>query len=60
MTAYSESFAREEIHLQQARSNGVEMGASDPTPAVGALLQYTAKSIDAKSVVEIEIGRAHV
>ena len=39
MTAYAESFAREEIHLQQARANGVEMGAFDPSPAVGALLQ---------------------
>jgi predicted O-methyltransferase YrrM len=56
MTAYSETFAREEIHLQQARANGVEMGAVDPTPAVGGLLQYVAKSLSAKSVVEIGTG----
>ncbi|MEI6038800.1 MAG: O-methyltransferase [Actinomycetes bacterium] len=56
MTAYSESFSREEIHLQQARANGVEMGAQDPTAAVGALLQYVAKSLDARSVVEIGTG----
>ncbi len=56
MTAYSENFAREEIHLQQARANGVEMGASDPSSAVGGLLQYVAKSLNAKSVVEIGTG----
>ena len=53
MSAYAEQFAREDIFMQQARNNGVEMGVADPSPAVGALLQYTASLTNAKSVVEI-------
>jgi predicted O-methyltransferase YrrM len=53
MTAYAEQFAREDIFMQQARNNGLEMGVADPSPAVGALLQYTATLTSAKSVVEI-------
>ena len=40
MTAYSESYVREDIFMQQARAYGVECGANDPSPAVGGLLQY--------------------
>ena len=53
MTAYAEQFAREDIFMQQARNNGMELGVADPSPAVGALLQFTASITHAKSVVEI-------
>lgn len=53
MGAYVEQFAREDIFMQQARNNGVEMGVADPSPAVGALLQFIASLTQAKSVVEI-------
>ncbi|MEN9325243.1 MAG: hypothetical protein RL414_997 [Actinomycetota bacterium] len=56
MTAYSESFAREDIYMQQARANGSEMGVADPTPAVGGLIQFVIRSLSAKSVVEIGTG----
>lgn len=56
MTAYAESYVREDIFMQQARAYGVECGASDPSPAVGGLLHFAAKQIDAKSVVEIGTG----
>ena len=54
--AYAESYPREDIFMQQARSNGVEIGATDPTPAVGGLLQFLAAVTHAKSVVEIGTG----
>ena len=56
MSAYSESYVREDIFMQQARAYGVECGAVDPTPAVGGLLQFAASQINAKSVVEIGTG----
>jgi predicted O-methyltransferase YrrM len=56
MSAYAESFVREDIFMQQARAYGVECGAVDPTPAVGGLLQFAASQINAKSVVEIGTG----
>jgi predicted O-methyltransferase YrrM len=56
MSAYSESYVREDIFMQQARAFGVECGASDPTPAVGGLLQFAATQLQAKSVVEIGTG----
>ena len=56
MTAYSESYVREDIFMQQARAYGVECGASDPSPAVGGLLQFAASQSQAKSVVEIGTG----
>lgn len=56
MTAYSESYVREDIFMQQARAYGVECGAVDPSPAVGGLLQLAAKQLQAKSVVEIGTG----
>ena len=56
MTAYSESYVREDIFMQQARAFGVESGAFDPSPAVGGLLYFAAKQAQAKSVVEIGTG----
>ncbi len=56
MAAYSESYVREDIFMQQARAYGVECGASDPSPAVGGLIQFAASQLNAKSVVEIGTG----
>ena len=56
MTAYSESYVREDIFMQQARAYGVECDAQDPSPAVGGLLQFAASQAQAKSVVEIGTG----
>jgi hypothetical protein len=40
MFAFAESYPREDIFMQQARNNGVEIGAKDPSAAVGAFLKY--------------------
>ncbi len=56
MTAYSESFVREDFFMQQARTNGAEIATVDPSPAVGGLLHYAAAQLQAKSVVEIGTG----
>jgi len=42
--------------MQQARLNGQEVGASDPTAAVGNFLKFTAQLLNTKSVVEIGTG----
>jgi len=56
MVAFAENYPLEDIHMQQARKNGVELGAVDPSPAVGALIATIAQMISAKSVVEIGTG----
>jgi predicted O-methyltransferase YrrM len=56
MHAFSESFAHEDYFMQQARANGEEIGAPDPTPGVGNFLKFTVQSSKAKSVVEIGTG----
>ena len=56
MNAYAESFAHEDYFKQQARANGQEVGATDPTAAVGNFLKFTAQLLKAKSVVEIGTG----
>ncbi len=56
MVAFAENYPLEDIHMQQARKNGVELGALDPSPAVGALIATIAQMISAKSVVEIGTG----
>ena len=56
MNAFSESFALEDYFMQQARLNGQEVGASDPTAAVGNFLKFTAQLLNTKSVVEIGTG----
>jgi predicted O-methyltransferase YrrM len=56
MHAFSESFAHEDYFMQQARANGEEIGAPDPTPGVGNFLKFAAQLSKAKSVVEIGTG----
>lgn len=56
MSAYAESFAREDIFMQQARNNAEELGTSEPTPAVGGLLRFVVETLKVKSIVEIGTG----
>lgn len=42
--------------MQQARRNGQEISAADPTPAVGQFLKFSVNLLSAKSVVEIGTG----
>ena len=56
MSAYAESFVREDIFMQQARTNAEELGTVDPTPAVGGLLRFVVETLKAKSIVEIGTG----
>jgi predicted O-methyltransferase YrrM len=56
MNSFAESFAHEDYFMQQARRNGQEISASDPTPAVGKFLKFSANLLNAKSVVEIGTG----
>jgi len=42
--------------MQQARSNGQEIGAADPSAAVGNFLKFAVNLVGAKSVVEIGTG----
>ena len=56
MNVFAESFAHEDYFKQQARANGQEVGASDPTAAVGNFLKFLAQLLKAKSVVEIGTG----
>ena len=53
MNAFAEGFAHEDYFMQLARKNGVEIGAIDPTPAVGNFLKFATQLTGAKSVVEI-------
>ena len=56
MLAYAESYVAEDFYMKQARKNGAEVGAIDPTAAVGNLIKYLIKSAKSKSVVEIGTG----
>ena len=56
MNVFAESFAHEDYFKQQARANGQEVGASDPTAAVGNFLKFSVQLLKAKSVVEIGTG----
>ena len=56
MSAFAENFAHEDYFMQQARANGEEVGAADPTPGVGNFLKFAVKITKAKSVVEIGTG----
>lgn len=53
MNAFSENYAHEDYFMQLARKNGVEVGAIDPTPAVGNFLKFATQLTGAKSIVEI-------
>ena len=56
MSAFAESFPHEDFFMQQARKNGAEIGAPDPTIGVGGLINFVAGLISAKSIVEIGTG----
>ncbi len=56
MSAFSESFVREDVFMQQARNTAEELGTVDPSPAVGGLLKYVVQTINAKSIAEIGTG----
>lgn len=56
MGAFSEKFAHEDYFMQQARANGLEIAAPDPTAGVGNFLKFATKLINAKSAVEIGTG----
>ena len=56
MNSFAESFANEDYFMQEARRNGQEISASDPTPAVGKFLKFSVNLLNAKSVVEIGTG----
>jgi len=56
MSAFAENFAHEDYFMQQARANGEEVGAADPTPGVGNFLKFAVQICKAKSVVEIGTG----
>jgi len=56
MSAFAENFAHEDYFMQQARANGEEVGAADPTPGVGNFLKFAVQITKAKSVVEIGTG----
>ena len=56
MSTFAENFAHEDYFMQQARANGEEVGAADPTPGVGNFLKFAVQISKAKSVVEIGTG----
>jgi predicted O-methyltransferase YrrM len=56
MSSYAESFAYEDYFMQQARNNGREVGAADPSAAVGNFLKFAVNLLGARSVVEIGTG----
>jgi predicted O-methyltransferase YrrM len=56
MNAFSEQFAHEDYFMQQARSNGLEIAAPDPSAGVGNFLKFATKLVNSKSVVEIGTG----
>jgi predicted O-methyltransferase YrrM len=56
MNSYAERYASEDYFMQVARRNGEEVGAYDPTPAVGNYIKFITKLLNAKSVVEIGTG----
>lgn len=56
MLAYAESFVAEDFYMQQARRNGTEVGAIDPTAAVGNLIKFLINYSKSKSIVEIGTG----
>ena len=56
MSAFAENFPHEDFFMQQARKNGAEVGAPDPTVGVGGLIHFVVSLISAKSIVEIGTG----
>ena len=56
MSAFAEGFPQEDFFMQQARRNGIEVGATDPTIASAGLLTFIAGLLGAKNIVEIGTG----
>ena len=56
MSVFSENFPHEDFFMQQARKNGAEVGAPDPTVGAGGLINFVVGLISAKSIVEIGTG----
>jgi predicted O-methyltransferase YrrM len=56
MSAFAESYVREDIFMQQARNTGEELGTVDPSPAVGGLQRFLVQTLRAHSIVEIGTG----
>jgi predicted O-methyltransferase YrrM len=54
--AFSENFPHEDFFMQQARKNGIEVAAQDPSVGVGGLIQFISGLIRARSIVEIGTG----
>ena len=54
--AYAEGFIVEDHFKSVARARGVEVGANDVTPGVGAYLRHLAFTLSAQSVVEVGTG----
>jgi predicted O-methyltransferase YrrM len=54
--SYAENFIPEDHFKSQARARGVELGAVDVTPGVGAYLRHLAFTLSAQSVVEVGTG----
>lgn len=54
--AYCETFLSEDEILLKARARGVEVGADNVSPGVGAFLHFLAHLISAQSVVEVGTG----
>jgi predicted O-methyltransferase YrrM len=54
--SYAENFIPEDHFKAQARARGVELGAVDVTPGVGAYLRHLAFTLSAQSVVEVGTG----
>lgn len=56
MSAFAEGFPQEDFFMQQARRNGAEVGASDPSVAAASLITFVAGLLSAKSIVEVGTG----
>ncbi|CAB4594372.1 MAG: methyltransferase domain-containing protein [Actinobacteria bacterium] len=54
--SYAENFIPEDHFKSQARARGIELGAVDVTPGVGAYLRHLAFTLSAQSVVEVGTG----
>jgi predicted O-methyltransferase YrrM len=56
MSAFAEGFPHEDFFIQQARKNGAEVGALDPSVAAAGLISFIAGLISAKSIAEVGTG----
>ena len=56
MAQFAESYPQEDFFMQQARKNGMELGAHDPSAGVGSLIALLVRSCGATSIVEVGTG----